>query len=149
MIISQNHLDQIKREFSNRPEVIAVYLFGSHARGQAGTLSDIDIGVMIDETKLKQGKTESQYRLDYIDIVMDIFMTDEIDAQIVNNSKPYHFSYNVINERHILHVNNEENRIKKEQEIFSKYQDFYPLKQIYYDFMVQRIKEGTYGTTSI
>lgn len=32
------------------PDVILAYLFGSHARGQAGPLSDIDVAVLVDTT---------------------------------------------------------------------------------------------------
>ena len=36
--------------FSNKREVIAVYLFGSYAEGKERPLSDIDIGILLDRT---------------------------------------------------------------------------------------------------
>lgn len=35
--------------FADRAEVIAVYLFGSYAKGKQRDMSDIDIGILLDE----------------------------------------------------------------------------------------------------
>ena len=43
-------LKNISSYFSNRREVIAVYLFGSYAEGKERPLSDIDIGLLLDRT---------------------------------------------------------------------------------------------------
>jgi len=40
---------KIETCFKNRTEVIAVYLFGSYAKGKERHLSDIDIGILLDE----------------------------------------------------------------------------------------------------
>lgn len=44
-------LKKIVEKLKLRPEVLAVYLFGSHAKGYAREDSDIDIGVMLDRDK--------------------------------------------------------------------------------------------------
>lgn len=41
-------LENIKVYFDNKKEVVAVYLFGSYARGKERPLSDIDIGILFD-----------------------------------------------------------------------------------------------------
>lgn len=52
--------ERIIQFFRKRPEVVAVYLFGSRARGRATELSDIDLAILldpqaaVDETKLKR-----------------------------------------------------------------------------------------------
>jgi predicted nucleotidyltransferase len=38
--------------FANKDEVIAVYLFGSYAKGTKSHLSDIDIGILFDQRDL-------------------------------------------------------------------------------------------------
>lgn len=40
--------ERIIRFFRKRPEVVAVYLFGSRARGRATELSDIDLAILLD-----------------------------------------------------------------------------------------------------
>jgi predicted nucleotidyltransferase len=39
---------RIVRFFESRPEIVAVYLFGSRARGRAKETSDVDLAVLID-----------------------------------------------------------------------------------------------------
>ena len=41
-------IKNIATYFSNKREVIAVYLFGSYAEGKERPLSDIDIGILLD-----------------------------------------------------------------------------------------------------
>ena len=41
--------ETIKTYFKRHSEVIAVYLFGSYSRGKMHHLSDIDIGVLLDQ----------------------------------------------------------------------------------------------------
>jgi predicted nucleotidyltransferase len=39
--------EEIKRFFEGRPEIIAVYLYGSRARGRAKETSDVDLAVLL------------------------------------------------------------------------------------------------------
>ncbi len=43
---------KISAYFANKDEVIAVYLFGSYAKGTKSHLSDIDIGILFDQRDL-------------------------------------------------------------------------------------------------
>ena len=40
--------------FKSRPEVVAVYLFGSHAQGLEKAYSDIDLGILLDHKAFVQ-----------------------------------------------------------------------------------------------
>lgn len=42
--------NKLKEYFADKEEVIAVYLFGSYAEGKMYPQSDIDIGILFDET---------------------------------------------------------------------------------------------------
>ncbi len=45
--MSRGHIEQVLVEyFRGRPDVSAVYLFGSQASGQAGADSDVDVGLL-------------------------------------------------------------------------------------------------------
>jgi predicted nucleotidyltransferase len=52
-------IKKIAEYFRNRTEVIAVYLFGSYAKGHERTSSDIDIGVLIEHEALADDKDVS------------------------------------------------------------------------------------------
>jgi predicted nucleotidyltransferase len=44
--------EKIRTYFSNKKEVVAIYLFGSYAAGKERHLSDIDIGILLDRKEL-------------------------------------------------------------------------------------------------
>lgn len=46
-----NMNERIIQFFEKRPEVVAVYLFGSHARSRARETSDIDLAILLDPQK--------------------------------------------------------------------------------------------------
>jgi len=48
-VMYRNIQEQVKAYFENRKEVIAVYLFGSYSEGKERPLSDVDIGVLLDD----------------------------------------------------------------------------------------------------
>jgi len=55
-------IDNIERYFIDRPEAVAVYLFGSYARGREKRFSDIDLGVLLEPEMLsKQSDLERAY----------------------------------------------------------------------------------------
>ena len=45
-------INKIAEYFAAKPEVVAVYLFGSYARGREKELSDIDLGILIERNVL-------------------------------------------------------------------------------------------------
>src|SRR3972149_11527370 len=47
-MITEGHEEELRELFEQNGVAVA-YLFGSHARGQAHTLSDVDIGVLFPE----------------------------------------------------------------------------------------------------
>ena len=47
---------RLSRALASRDEVLEAYLFGSHARGQAGPDSDIDVAVYIDRSAAEEGR---------------------------------------------------------------------------------------------
>ena len=52
----------INQYFKNRKEVVAVYLFGSHAAGMQRSYSDMDVGVILHHRDLNQAfNLQSQY----------------------------------------------------------------------------------------
>jgi len=52
MDMCRNIQRQVKAYFENREEVVAVYLFGSYAKGKERLLSDVDIGILLDKKYL-------------------------------------------------------------------------------------------------
>ena len=47
-IVMQYPIEKIAEYFADNKDVVAVYLFGSHAEGKERPMSDIDIGILLD-----------------------------------------------------------------------------------------------------
>jgi hypothetical protein len=63
--ISNQLVEKIILYFKSKPEVIAVYLFGSYAHGLQRHLSDIDIGILLDRKVLDDdGRKIREYMTD-------------------------------------------------------------------------------------
>jgi len=57
--------DKIETYFADKPEVAAVYLFGSHAKNSARRLSDVDIGILLTvEGSLEANRKRMQYMVE-------------------------------------------------------------------------------------
>ena len=63
--MKNNLINKLKAYFEDKSEVIAVYLFGSHAKNKADRSSDVDIGILLDtnDRAIETGK-RNQYLKD-------------------------------------------------------------------------------------
>ncbi len=58
-------IEKIRLYFNNRSEVIAVYLFGSYAKGRQQMGSDIDLAILISQNYIsRQNELRRQYIID-------------------------------------------------------------------------------------
>lgn len=74
--------ERIVRFFEGRPEVVAVYLFGSCARGRAKETSDVDLAVLVDP---RAGEEEAQLKRDLV-IGLSSVLRKEIHLVILNRA---------------------------------------------------------------
>ena len=77
-------IDALGRYFGSRRHVLA-YLFGSHARGQAGPLSDVDTAIFLDNSVAFDRYFDE--RLEMTGGVMDVLGVDEVDVAILNQTQ--------------------------------------------------------------
>jgi predicted nucleotidyltransferase len=63
-------INKIAGYFAAKPEVVAVYLFGSYARGREKELSDIDLGILLERNALSaQNDLRATYLIDLVRIL--------------------------------------------------------------------------------
>jgi len=90
---SQHIFEQIKIYFENKPEVAAVYIFGSKAKGTEREKSDIDLAVLIDNDLLnKQFDLKNTYIKDLSRILrkdLDILIMNELGESILSQIFKY------------------------------------------------------------
>jgi predicted nucleotidyltransferase len=110
---------ELTEYFSGKDGIILAYLFGSTVRGDTGRLSDIDIGVLLDERLSKKDRFDLELKL--ISEIATLIKKNKIDL-IVLNEAPLLLAYNVIKDRIIL-KSIETESVKFETKILSMYMD--------------------------
>ena len=110
---------ELTEYFSSKDNVILAYLFGSTVRGDAGRLSDVDIGVLLDEKIPKKDRFDLELKL--ISDIAILIKKNKIDLIILNES-PLLLAYNIIKSGVIL-KSDEVERVKFETKILSMYLD--------------------------
>ena len=73
-----------------RPEILEAYLFGSRARGDAHSWSDVDVAVYVDDARASAGPFG--YQADLTAHLMTALGTDALDVVVLNRAPPllYH-----------------------------------------------------------
>ncbi len=120
-------INQIKNFLSKREEVIAAYLFGSLARGDANKLSDIDIAVIVDKNICPN------HAYGYDAFLLSRLMSianNNIDLVILNDA-PIGLKFRVIRDGKILVDKKPKYRVNFTTKALMDYYDFLPAEQMY------------------
>lgn len=92
-------LDRLLRRAELDHEVIAVLLFGSAARGEAGARSDVDVALVLDSTRRTRAQL-AEKRLTYLgDVDLDVQVFQEL---------PLYVRTRVLRDARVLFCRNEE-----------------------------------------
>lgn len=132
------YIDLLKQFFEKKSYIKVAYLFGSQAEEKASPLSDVDIGVLIDEKMGKEQRLE--LKLELISELSKLLKTDKIDLIIMNNAS-INLNYEIIKCGKILFEKDAASRILFESMILSKYLDrrYYEKRSI--DLFLEKIKK--------
>ena len=92
--ISMSNLEKLKEIFKDYPYIASVYLFGSHASGKVGPMSDLDIAILLKDDAPK-GR-ELIHKMDYLAYrIEEALQAKEVDLIELNNQGLI-FQYNVL-----------------------------------------------------
>lgn len=120
------NIQAILRQFSS---IKLAYLFGSHAKGTSGPLSDYDIAIYLDE---KDEKQRFNIRLQLMHVLSKALKREEVDVVILNDIESPLLKYEIIKAGKLLYVE-EPFQILIEPRIFNEYFDFRDSLASYYD----------------
>ena len=82
MVMKNNLTARLKEYFKDKPEVVAVYIFGSQATGKKTRSSDVDVGILLDtKNRATEIEKRNQYMVDLADI-----LRKEIHPIILNSA---------------------------------------------------------------
>lgn len=103
-------------EVLGRNKVVFAYLFGSQARGQAGSGSDVDIAVYLNEGLDKGERFDLRLRL-IVDLSV-ILQTDGVGLVLLRDI-PLFFQYRIVKEGKLIFCKDELQRIRFEFRMMS------------------------------
>lgn len=106
--------------FRSQEYVELAYLFGSHAKGKSGPLSDIDVGVYLSRKLDKKERFEK--RLELISLLSTLLQTSNLDLVVMNDSPPV-LNFKVIEPNCLIFEKNHDLRVEVEVYIMSRYYD--------------------------
>jgi uncharacterized protein len=118
------------------PQVIAAYVFGSVARGTAGPLSDIDIGVLIDDPLSRDVVCAR-----IADAVCRRFGTSTVDVVSLTEA-PMPLRYRVVRDGSLVSCRNAAAIERFTVETVLQYLDFKPLRDRAFGHMRAAILDG-------
>jgi len=75
---------ELTEYFSSKDSVILAYLFGSTVRGDAGRLSDVDIGILVDENLSKKDHFDLELKL--MGEIAVLINKNKIDLIVLNEA---------------------------------------------------------------
>lgn len=139
--IDISRLDQVIPLFAADEAVELAFLFGSHARGEAGALSDVDIALLLSSAVRRDEYLG--YRLKYSVAIAEAIRDDRVEIVILNTAPPA-LAHQVIRGR-VLYERTAEARVEFIVAVQRKYLDLKPFYAIDHAYMQQRLKEHRFG----
>lgn len=126
------------RDFGRQhPEVAAIYLFGSQASGQAGPLSDLDVAVLLDESRVTS-KRRLMPHLRFIGEVMHACRTFDVDVVVLNEATPL-LAYEVIQGGRLLYEADHDRRVGFEAKTVQHYLDLVPFYRVSRSYLKKQL----------
>jgi len=132
----------LRRVFRRRPEILAAYLYGSHAKGRAGRHSDVDIGILLQE---RRGRPEIRIPPTYeVDVAGEIAGTvgDERVEVVILNSAPPLLAYEATRHGHRLFARRSRPVMRFELRTRQRYLDTVSLRAIQDHYLDRIIRRG-------
>jgi len=130
--------------FRERPEVDAVYVFGSTAAGTAGPLSDLDIAVLLSSDALAQAAADPGYSASLAADLMRRLGTDRVDLVMLHEAPPL-LAHRMIRGGRALHIANEQALRAFQFRAIQRYLDTKPLRESQANAFADRLRAGGFG----
>lgn len=129
--------ERLRRLLAGEPGVLVAYLYGSHARGRAGPLSDVDVAVLLD------GDTEDR-GLELASAVAKAVAPARADVVVLNDA-PLPLAYRVLRDGTLLVSRNDRARVEHWVHTVDRYLDMAPARRLLAAGTRNRLREGRFG----
>jgi uncharacterized protein len=126
---------------AQQADVVVAYLFGSVARGQANSRSDVDLAVLLDPNLGSEACLERQLQLM---VALDDFADREVQVTLLNRASPL-LAYQVIRDGFLLYERNQAGRVAFEVHTMKVYFDVKPMLDFHSQVLMKQIREAGLG----
>ena len=130
--------ERLRDRLADEPDVTVAYLFGSHARGTAGRLSDVDVAVLL------RGRHGPERRLELADAIGAAAGGVRADVTVLNDAPPA-LAYRVLRDGELLLSRDDRARIRHWVRTVDRYLDMAPLRRELARGVSHRLEEGRFG----
>lgn len=139
MKLTSSQIKKMRDYFAKQKDILAVYLYGSFAKGTTHKKSDLDIAVLFSRP------VNLYHRLGRIySNLCDLKLPAEPEVRDVDLDSSPVYLLNVINGQ-LIFSQNDIKRINFEVQALKQYYDTQRLRDIKYHYMNQRFQKGIYG----
>jgi len=121
LVVSTQYL----RDTEGNIQIIAIYLFGSFAKGTERGKSDIDLAFVFNDKFYKEDPFRSLQKAELFSMEISKQLQKSVDV-IILNSASLSFAYHALRKGVCLYESNTVDRILYEVAMHNKYQDFMP-----------------------
>jgi predicted nucleotidyltransferase len=136
-IVSMKVENKIQEYFRDRPEVIAVYLFGSYAEGHERRGSDVDLGILLERGALANtGDITDEYV-----VGLGRVLRRDVHPVVLNTASESLLSQ-VFSKGRLLVVNDSEKLSRFRTNAFSKIAEFGDYKRSAQVGLIRRVMTG-------
>jgi predicted nucleotidyltransferase len=133
--------------FRQRPEVGAVYVFGSAATGRVGPLSDLDLAILLNRTGLTQAHGDPQYAASLAADLMQQLQTNRVDLVLLHEASPL-LAHRVIRDGRILYNAEPQSLHAFQFRAIQRYLDTKRLRESQAGALAVRLQTGGFGRSS-
>ncbi len=129
--------ERLRRLLSDASGVLVAYLYGSHARGQAGRLSDVDVALLLDNN-------DEERRLELTAEIAHTVAPARADVVVLNDA-PAALSYRVLRDGKVLASRDDRARVQHWVRTVDRYLDMAPARRLLAAGTRNRLREGRFG----
>ncbi|MBI5886592.1 MAG: nucleotidyltransferase domain-containing protein [Deltaproteobacteria bacterium] len=141
--MTEDIVNRLKKALAERSEIRFAYLFGSHAKGAAGALSDVDVAVFVDG-RAQEKDYAYGYRAALAADLMAALGTNGVDVVVLNEAGPF-LRLQVIRDGVVINNRDELARQCFWVETLRLYDDAKWLMAVQQGYMARRIETGRFG----
>lgn len=134
---------RLQTVFDKREEIIAAFVFGSLARGTEGTLSDVDIAVLLDEA-VQTEESGFSYAADLAADLIKALHRNDVDVVLLNTSPPL-LKDQVLRSGRILFCRSAIRLSEFRLKAFNEFQDWLPFLSVQQQYISKRLETGEFG----